>query len=87
MPSADLYPQISTIHYEGWLPRSKETYDRFFRHMNDKAAARRKAGSAHIRAVDNFKNTINADREMVELFQQIFLQAATPQNHVCHVPR
>lgn len=87
MPSAQLYPQTSTIRYGGWLPHSKDAYEKFFRHLNKKAATRRRAKSSHIQAVGEFEDAIRADPEMLGLFEQTFLQAATPQNHVCHLLR
>lgn len=62
--------------YAGWLPAHPAIHREFLRKHHEHGRTRMRSRSKHCSAVAHFKAAILADRVMVELFEQVFLQAA-----------
>ncbi|KAF9055759.1 phosphatidylserine decarboxylase [Panaeolus papilionaceus] len=62
--------------YAGWLPAHPAIHREFLHKHHEHGRTRMRSRSKHCSAVAHFKAAILADRVMVELFEQVFLQAA-----------
>jgi hypothetical protein len=78
--------KTTLTHYGGWLPSSSAAYDSFFSQLTSHVSSRRSRASTHTPAVAAFARAINdpsdPEPKMIDLFNQIFLQAASPNNTV-----
>ncbi|KAK0446033.1 phosphatidylserine decarboxylase [Desarmillaria tabescens] len=70
-------PKTSLTRYGGWLPVNPAIITSFVQNLIQVSAPKRRARAAHTEPVANFQAAINADPEMVDLWNQIFLQAST----------
>ncbi|KAJ3900638.1 phosphatidylserine decarboxylase [Lentinula edodes] len=69
--------QTVLTRYGGWIPANPAVYDAFFNDLLREIDPKK----AHVPAVQNFKDNINADPELVDLFEQVFLQVS-PESRV-----
>ncbi|KAK0431383.1 phosphatidylserine decarboxylase [Desarmillaria tabescens] len=69
--------KTTLTRYGGWLPANPAIHKSFIRHAIQLSAPRHRTRAAHTEPVANFQAAINADPEMVDLWNQIFLQAST----------
>ena len=70
--------------YHGWIPRHPEFYKHYTRGCLKDISRRNKTMSDLSDTVQAFKDAIESDPEMVDLFTQVFLQAPE-ENEVCHL--
>ncbi|KAJ3793515.1 phosphatidylserine decarboxylase-domain-containing protein [Lentinula aff. detonsa] len=72
-------PSKQTIltRYGGWIPADRAVYKAFF----DDLLRTIDVGKAHNPAVQAFKDAVDADPELVDLFEQTFLQVS-PQSRI-----
>jgi phosphatidylserine decarboxylase len=68
------YASNTFRRYTGWLPSNPEIYDSFVAKHVD--LANRAANRAHKDPVQKFKEAIESDPIMKDLFHQIFLQVS-----------
>lgn len=73
-------------YYNGWLPSTKALHKAFLKKLHGAAHEPLKSGAAHTFAVERFAEAIKSSEEMVQLFNDIFLQQAQiPElEHVCY---
>ncbi|KAJ8082044.1 hypothetical protein AAF712_006092 [Marasmius tenuissimus] len=64
----------SCAHFTGYLPREKLVYQAFFDELTELANDNLKAGTPHLPVVERFKQAIEGDKLLYDLFQEIFLQ-------------
>lgn len=74
-------PKTTLSLYGGWLPSNPHVHRSFLNHSARLASHRKAVRAAHIDPVSKFDHAIKSDHEMMELFNQIFLQVA-PENTV-----
>ncbi|KAK0474029.1 phosphatidylserine decarboxylase [Armillaria luteobubalina] len=74
-------PKTALTRYGGWHPANPAIYESFIQDLLMRGTARYKAKATHTDAVTKFQAAMNADLEMVDLWNQIFLQAA-PENRI-----
>ncbi|KAK0192283.1 phosphatidylserine decarboxylase [Armillaria mellea] len=68
--------------YGGWLPANPAVHRSFIRDLIKRSEPRYRAKGPHTEPVANFQAAINADPEMVDLWNQIFVQASAPENQI-----
>ncbi|KAK0496269.1 phosphatidylserine decarboxylase [Armillaria luteobubalina] len=78
-------PKTALTRYGGWYPANPAIYESFIQDLANQSAPRQRARAAHTDSVAKFEAAINADPEMVDLWNQIFLQAS-PENRVLSYP-
>ncbi|KAK0211513.1 phosphatidylserine decarboxylase [Armillaria fumosa] len=74
-------PKTALTRYGGWHPANPAIYESFIQDLIKRSAPRHRARAAHTESVAKFEAAINADPEMVDLWNQIFLQAS-PENKI-----
>ncbi|KAK0480861.1 phosphatidylserine decarboxylase [Armillaria novae-zelandiae] len=74
-------PKTALTRYGGWHPANPAIYESFIKDLLTRSMPRYKAKDHHTEAVTKFEDAIKADPVMVDLFEQIFLQAA-PENKI-----
>ncbi|KAK0496268.1 phosphatidylserine decarboxylase [Armillaria luteobubalina] len=75
-------PRKTTLtRYGGWLPDNPAIHKSFVQHLAQRSATACKTRATHTEPVEKFQAAINADPEMVDLWNQIFLQAS-PKNKI-----
>ncbi|KAK0211512.1 phosphatidylserine decarboxylase [Armillaria fumosa] len=75
-------PRKTTLtRYGGWLPANPAVHKSFIQHLAQRSATAHRAKATHTEPVAKFQAAINADPEMVDLWNQIFLQAS-PENKI-----
>lgn len=61
--------------YHGWIPAHPEFYKHYTRRCLKDISGRKEQAAQHTPAVQAFKEAIESDAEMLDLFNQVFLQA------------
>lgn len=70
-------PKTRLTRYGGWLPASRTVHHSFIKHHVHGGRQRHEAGNTLTAPVAKFRDAINADPEMVDLWKQVFLQSST----------
>ncbi|CAE6452554.1 unnamed protein product [Rhizoctonia solani] len=72
---------LNVPRYNGWVP-SRAVYDAFINDLMERATTPYSAGAEHVPSVKRFQEAIQANPTMVNLFNNVFLQAPQSQSQV-----
>jgi hypothetical protein len=67
-------PKTALSSYGGWIPSNRHVHKNFLQKNAQLARAPLASKAAHIEPVAEFARAIKSDKEMSDLFDEIFLQ-------------